>query len=172
MQSIIKHAQESLEPFRDSTRGTPDPSFTLQLPDEVFTGSNLYAIQKSFDGEFQFDVFFESKSAKQALSASTLNSGITSLKDKFSLRYDEKFPLPNEYKSLKGFSQTLTSSLLGGVGYFYGASIVDPGFAHEWDEDEEEGAPASTGVKVVEPKGLLTATPSRSFFPRGFYWCD
>lgn len=59
---------------------------------------------------------------------------------------------------------------MGGVGYFYGASIVDPGFAHEWDEDEDETAPTEGGARAVEPKGLLTATPSRSFFPRGFYW--
>lgn len=68
MQSAIQHAQEALAPFRDSTRGMPDPSFTLQLPDEVYTGSNLFAVQKTFDGRFQFDVFYESKSAKHTLS--------------------------------------------------------------------------------------------------------
>ncbi len=67
MQSVIKHAQEALAPYRDSTRGMPDPSFTLQLPDEVYSGSNLFAIQKIFDGKFEFDVFYESKSAKQTL---------------------------------------------------------------------------------------------------------
>jgi mannosyl-oligosaccharide glucosidase len=41
----------------------PDPSFTLQLSDETYSGSNLFAIQKFFDGTFQFDVFFESRSA-------------------------------------------------------------------------------------------------------------
>ncbi len=59
---------------------------------------------------------------------------------------------------------------MGGVGYFYGASIVDPGFAHEWDEDKEKTSLGDASAKVVESKGLLTATPSRSFFPRGFYW--
>lgn len=68
MQSVMKHAQDALAPYRDSTRGTPDPSFTLQLPDEVYTGSNLYAVQKIFDGSFEFDVFYESRSAKQVLS--------------------------------------------------------------------------------------------------------
>lgn len=48
--------------------GPPDPSFILQLPDEVYTGSNLFAVQKIFDATFQFDVFFESGSSKQKLS--------------------------------------------------------------------------------------------------------
>lgn len=56
--------------YRDGT--PPDPSFVLQLADEVYMGSNLYAIQKSFEGEFQFDVFFESASSKQKLSCMSL----------------------------------------------------------------------------------------------------
>jgi mannosyl-oligosaccharide glucosidase len=66
LQQIIKRAQEILSPYKDGN--PPDPSFVLQLPDEVYTASNLYAIQKSFEGEFQFDVFFESASSKHKLS--------------------------------------------------------------------------------------------------------
>ena len=73
MQALLKHAREVLTPFQDSSRGTPDPSFTLQLPDEVYTSSNLYAVQKLFDGEFQFDIFFESASAKQKLSGTFIS---------------------------------------------------------------------------------------------------
>ena len=66
LQQIVKRAQEILSPYKDGN--PPDPSFVLQLPDEVYTASNLYDIQKSFDGEFQLDVFFESARAKQKLS--------------------------------------------------------------------------------------------------------
>lgn len=68
MQSIIKHAQDALSPYKDAGQGVPDASFTLQLPDEVYSGSNIYAVQKLFDGEFQFDVYFDSASTKQKLS--------------------------------------------------------------------------------------------------------
>ena len=67
----------------------------------------------------------------------------------------------------------MTSNLVAGVGYFYGTSIVDKKFSYEWDEEDdsvtaEEDEPK--GAKLTDSKALLTATPSRSFFPRGFYW--
>ena len=67
MDAIMRHAQEALAPFKDQSKGLPDPSFTLQLPDEAYSGSNLYAVQKSLRGEFQFDIFFDSASTKQKL---------------------------------------------------------------------------------------------------------
>lgn len=44
--------------------------------------------------------------------------------------------------------------MLGGIGYFYGSSLV------------------KVGGKILQtlPAALLTAVPSRSFFPRGFLW--
>lgn len=61
---------------------------------------------------------------------------------------------------------------MGGIGYFHGSSIVDDSFAQEWDdEDEYEGGRGkSADPRLTEPRELFTATPSRSFFPRGFYW--
>lgn len=81
-------------------------------------------------------------------------------------------------QALESFSKAITANLLGGIGYFYGTSIVNRAFAYEWDEEDDNTPAASTGddeeepggAKLTEPKALLTATPSRSFFPRGFYW--
>jgi mannosyl-oligosaccharide glucosidase len=64
MKSIMEHAQAAVASYSDSP---PDPSFVLQLPDDVYSGSNLYAVQKIFDGSFQFDVYFDSGSVKQKL---------------------------------------------------------------------------------------------------------
>ncbi|KAJ7684923.1 glycoside hydrolase [Mycena polygramma] len=176
LQNIIKRAQEILVPYKDAT--PPDPSFVLQLSDEVYTGSNLYAVQKSFDGEFQFDVFFESASNKQKLSSATLDQGIPALVAAYGQRFQTAFPFPSDYDvakkdSLEAFSKAVTSNLVGGVGYFYGTSIVNRKFSFEWDEEDEaqtDSEDGQTGARLTEPKALLTATPSRSFFPRGFYW--
>ncbi|EIN07794.1 glycoside hydrolase [Punctularia strigosozonata HHB-11173 SS5] len=197
MQDIITHAQPILDRYKSSaqTTGYPAPAFLLQLSDEVLTSSNVYAVQKTFEGPFEFDVFFESKSAgsQGKLSGATLDAGIASLTASVEAHFEATFPIDPatlpadaDIDGLKTFSKEITANLLGGVGYFYGTSIVDKGFAYEWDEDDEPELTISDdddedensgrrkekkgGARLTEPRALLTATPSRSFFPRGFYW--
>ena len=67
MKDLVQNAEKAVKDIKASDV-VPHPSFTLQLSDETLSGSNLFAIQKSFDGKFQFDVFFESRSARQTLS--------------------------------------------------------------------------------------------------------
>ncbi|KAG9318385.1 glycoside hydrolase [Chiua virens] len=178
LQSILKHAGPISEKYREAD-SLPDPSFLLQLPDETITASNLFAVQKFFDGEFQFDVIFNSASSHSELDSATIDLGIPVLISSFNERFETRFPTPDsfavsDYEALKSFSKEITSNLLGGIGYFYGTSIVDKGFAFEWDQeddyDETETQDGQHGAKFTEPRALLTATPSRSFFPRGFYW--
>ncbi|KAG5645845.1 hypothetical protein DXG03_005187 [Asterophora parasitica] len=183
LKSLIDRAREIVAPYQDPATGPPDPSYVLQLPDEIYTGSNLFAVQKLFDGEFHYDVFFESASSKQKLSSSILDQGIPALVASYGERFRSVFPHPSDYakdqeQSLEAFSKAITSNLVAGVGYFYGTSIVNRKFSYEWDEDEEaasndnqeDGGAGQAGGRLTEPKALLTATPSRSFFPRGFYW--
>ena len=110
-----------------------------------------------------------------------LDQGIPALVDAYGQRLRAILPYPSDYpvekkQSLEAFSRAVTSNLVGGVGYFYGNSIVDRKFSFEWDEDEEavttsnDADSTAKGPRLTEPKALLTATPSRSFFPRGFYW--
>lgn len=111
------------------------------------------------------------------LLAQTVTSGIQKFKSVFDDRFRANFPLPEEINTPEyfKFAKAMTSNLLGGIGYFYGDSIVDYSFVQEWDDEEaiaNDGRGGNAGdPTVVEPRGLLTATPSRSFFPRGFYWC-
>jgi mannosyl-oligosaccharide glucosidase len=62
MKDIFQNAGKAVKDVKGPD-SVPHPSFTLQLSDETLSGSNLFAIQKFFDGKFQFDVFFESRSA-------------------------------------------------------------------------------------------------------------
>jgi mannosyl-oligosaccharide glucosidase len=105
----------------------------------------------------------------------SLTSGIRALKSAFDDRFRRSFPIAKDVDTPEyvSFAKVITANLLGGIGYFHGDSIIDFAFAQEWD-DEDAFASASGGrtgePTIVEPRGLLTATPSRSFFPRGFYW--
>lgn len=109
--------------------------------------------------------------------AQSLTSGIATFKNVFDDRFRQSFPLTGDIDTPEylEFAKSMASNLLGGIGYFYGDSIVDYAFVQEWDDEEafsSGGGGQTAGSPVlVEPRGLLTATPSRSFFPRGFYWC-
>lgn len=76
----------------------------------------------------------------------------------FEKRFEDVFPLKDkgyDEEHVK-FAKAALSNMLGGMGYFYGSSIVQsqhtPNPIAYWE------AP------------LYTAVPSRSFFPRGFLW--
>jgi mannosyl-oligosaccharide glucosidase len=107
-----------------------------------------------------------------------ISQGIPSFVDAFTQRFQKTFPIPpGSPPGHLAFSKAITSNLFGGIGYFYGSSIVDRAFKREWDQtddDEEDEDGLATGQKsqpkLQPPRGLLTATPSRPFFPRGFYW--
>ncbi|CAE6460436.1 unnamed protein product [Rhizoctonia solani] len=172
LKNIIDHATTVIKPFNEDKQNPPDPAFVLELEDEVLSGSNLYAVQKTFNGPFSFDVYYQSSSASNKLDESTVTAGIDAFKAKFTQRFDLTIPVPEKYKA---FAKDVTSNLMGGIGYFYGTSLVDrSGNLDDDDEDEtfmseaerrERGRP-----ELAPPTQLLTATPSRSFFPRGFYW--
>ncbi|KAI0303387.1 glycoside hydrolase, partial [Multifurca ochricompacta] len=167
IKDIVQHAEKAVQSVENGANLLPDPS------------KQLFAVQKLFDGKFQFDVFFESRSAQNNLSSVTLDEGIAALSTSFTQRFHNIFPVPESPKrdALDAFSQAITSNLLGGIGYFYGTSIVDSSFSYEWDDDtspmdgdDDDKQYVAKGPHLTEPKALLTATPSRSFFPRGFYW--
>jgi len=73
LKSLIEHARELVAPYTDPNAGHPEASYTLRLPNEVMLGSNLFAVQKTFDGSFQFDVYYESASNKQELNGESVS---------------------------------------------------------------------------------------------------
>ncbi|GES73190.1 glycoside hydrolase family 63 protein [Rhizophagus clarus] len=154
-------------------KSLPPPQYLFTLNNEVKKDSNFFIFQKMVKGSFQFDIFFQSKSSPIHLDSESLTSGLKSKSQEFDQRFEKTFGLRE-----KGFddgqiyfAQTIMSNLIGGIGYFYGSSIVDRSFTDS-DEDEEEfwTKYRKAAPELTPPKALFTATPSRPFFPRGFYW--
>ncbi|CAH1761949.1 6763_t:CDS:10 [Entrophospora sp. SA101] len=156
----------------------PPPHYSFLLNNLIEEDSNFYAFQKIFEGSFQFDIIYQSD-----LSSTNIDSGnLGVLVEKNSKEFDQRFE--NTFKlTEKGFNsnqikfaQSITSNLLGGIGYFYGSSMVDRTYSGDEDDMEEvenfwEKLKKSNPTLTL-PTSLFTATPSRSFFPRGFYCLD
>lgn len=165
LQQLLKSAQETLASYGQGGP-FPDPATVLHLPDDVYTSASLWAIQLNFDGPFEFDISFTPGKESTAIAAPALTAALDIVKAKYETVFADVFPTDELHAK---FSKEITANLLGGVGYFHGTSLVDRSFRYDWDE--EEAAPSSgEGPELTEPRSLLTATPSRSFFPRGFYW--
>ena len=69
-------------------------------------------------------------------------------------------------------SKISLSNLLGGIGYFYGTSLVTSPVSATSPSTAKSSTGDSAPSLVLEywPTALFTATPSRSQFPRGFLW--
>ncbi|KAL0085821.1 glycoside hydrolase [Phycomyces blakesleeanus] len=150
----------------------PYAYFTLlnTLTEENEEVSNFYTFQKVFSGEFQFDVLFRSQSSPNKITGDSLETELAQREKTFDARFQEKFRLHEKGFSDEhvGFAQYLLSNMLGGIGYFHGSSVVDR--SHHPLEDEENFSDVPIKAELTEPRSLFTATPSRPFFPRGFYW--
>jgi len=104
----------------------------------------------------------------------SLSTALTASSEAFRTRFASAFPQISAFSaSQQAFAQEILANLVGGVGYFYGSSLIDRTFSHEWDDEDSlasESQKRTSRPETTKPMQLLTATPSRSFFPRGFYW--
>ncbi|CAD6565408.1 MAG: Processing alpha glucosidase I [Tremellales sp. Tagirdzhanova-0007] len=182
IRSINTGAQALMQGGRYTPESPPDPLALFRLQNEVYSSANVFAFQKAFGknaredaGKWGFDVFYESLDGTEeaeGLSHNSFSQSIHAASAKYVTRFRTSFPMPAPFNSPEHtiFAQAMTSNLLGGIGYYHGASIVDRAFRHDYDDDEEEGEVGVEKPLLTEERELLTATPSRSFFPRGFYW--
>lgn len=154
----------------------PPPWQTFTITQDPGPG-NFHMVQKVFVGAFEFDILFSSESGPKITSES-LSKAISKTSTSFQSKFKEIFkPLaPFTSSKFTALSESLFSNLFGGIGYFYGDSLVDRSYAPEYDEDNEgfweETAQARARAEVVKDPAveLFTSVPSRPFFPRGFLW--
>ncbi|KAG5303378.1 glucosidase I [Histoplasma capsulatum G186AR] len=160
--------------------GTDNPLPPAQLitiankPD----AGNMYFVQRAFEGSFEFDILFSSASSPAPMTSTVLTEEIEPASASFSKKFKEVFPPlpPFNLPKYTEFSKAMFSNLVGGVGYFYGDSVVDRSNSPEYEEENElfweetEQARAQVKPSVDGPSELFTSIPSRPFFPRGFLW--
>lgn len=177
--AISENIQSMIE--RYTKENLPDPALTLALPNEIRYGSNLYAIQKTYEAPFELEIYFDGDGAPKLDSAS-LSAGLAAASETFNTQFEKQFPkvFSSEFtEEQQTMAKEMLASMIGGIGYFYGSSIVDRNFAHDYDDDgllltghteDTEAGQRTRDPQLTEDRELFTATPSRSFFPRGFYW--
>nr|XP_032832732.1 mannosyl-oligosaccharide glucosidase [Petromyzon marinus]XP_032832733.1 mannosyl-oligosaccharide glucosidase [Petromyzon marinus]XP_032832734.1 mannosyl-oligosaccharide glucosidase [Petromyzon marinus] len=125
--------------------------------------STLVVHQLTARAPFQMEVLFESGSVERrdgALAGAALTRELAARQAAFDARFERAFGLAGAKgfpPAQVAFAKATLSNALGGVGYFYGRSVVRSPLADE-------------GAALYWPAPLLTAVPSRSFFPRGFLW--
>ncbi|XP_062864317.1 mannosyl-oligosaccharide glucosidase [Trichomycterus rosablanca] len=123
--------------------------------------SDFIVHQVTVQAPFQIEVLFESGSfhdRPNQLVGSVLTEELEQQKTAFNEKFEKTFGLqvkgfnPSQVK----FVKAAFSNMLGGIGYFFGQSVVQSVYNEH---------------PLLYPEGaLFTAVPSRSFFPRGFLW--
>jgi mannosyl-oligosaccharide glucosidase len=121
---------------------------------------NLIVYQVNADLPFEIDIEFENNDQEAPPPFGELYTAALSQKQAyFNKKFEETFGLEEKYgdqsQKIK-FAQAAMSNMIGGIGYFYGHSLVQSVFQ-------------TSPVKYWDGP-LFTGVPSRSFFPRGFLW--
>ncbi|SPO25518.1 related to ER glucosidase I [Ustilago trichophora] len=174
---LMVNLQQAAQTF--GAESMPDPALALRLSDQIAPGSTIFAVQKSFTGNFTFDVFYDSASTPKGelLSSAGLTQALKASTEVYDHRFDRALGLSSKNYTPQQieFARDLTSSITGGIGFYHGSAIVDRSFRHEYDAETGSGVydPEVHGQadpKPTEPEQLFTATPCRNIFPRGFYW--
>lgn len=166
----LNHQLAQLAQGATSVDELPAAAEVLQLSNHTDAGAVLYALQRTYAGDFAYDVFFDAEQAPRGtrLNSASLSAALEAHRAAYEARFSHTFDLTEYSPQQRQDAREITSQLLGGIGYYHGASLVDGRPADADDlvlHDHHVMVP-----KPTPPRGLLTATPSRAAFPRGFYW--
>lgn len=134
----------------------------MPLPRTV--SENIWVFEITADGDFVLDIVFESANEKSTnrLNSDTFQQHFDKHVERFHEKFNSLFRIePGVFFSNKQIelAKSALSNLVGGVGYFYGSSIV----RSQWSLEDNQPL-------LYWPNSLFTATPSRTQFPRGFLW--
>ncbi|XP_076046387.1 mannosyl-oligosaccharide glucosidase isoform X2 [Oratosquilla oratoria] len=122
---------------------------------------NFIVFQLTGIPPFEFEVVYQSDSYRNRpvmLMGEAFTEELNKYENRFNHNFESKFSMKAKGFSEEeiNFAKATLSNMVGGIGYFYGASRVQG--AYNADPVPYWKAPLYSGV------------PSRSFFPRGFLW--
>ncbi|ODV89617.1 glycoside hydrolase family 63 protein [Tortispora caseinolytica NRRL Y-17796] len=144
----------------------------MLVPQILSPSANALFVQAIADKPFTFDIsFVASKSAPQPVYVQKkYNDTLERIDQHFTDTYS--FQAPFDTPEHRTFGKQVLSDLLGGIGAFHGKMLVDRTNRHVevFDESALEDRVRPEDADEEGPYDLFTCTPSRSKFPRGFYW--
>lgn len=143
------------------------PGEQLQNNQGELLDANFVAVMITAEAPFTLDISYrrlnELKFDQHEISANGIigkayTDALNTKLSEFHKRFEKTFNLQAKgYTSDEiSFAEAALSNMIGGIGYFYGASHV---------QSDRTDSPVSYWKAP-----LYTAVPSRSFFPRGFLW--
>lgn len=165
--TMLQESIESLTLENPDLQDIPaDQLYTIRSLHD-FSG-NMHFVQKTFQGEFTFFVSFNKDFSEELITAETMPLQLKNALKNFDEKFAKKFQLQSPFNDPKyeKFGKDFLSNLLGGIGYFYGDSLVD----RDSKLDEVTFGSIKLEGEAEEAQELFTSVPSRPFFPRGFYW--
>ena len=142
----------------------------FQEPNKI-SQANIIAVQLVLKPPFKINVNFDN-SKLNLQKSEDLDHIIAQKQEEFHNDFHKNYNLTNDFafikteadqKQLEEMSKQALSNLLGGIGFYYGKININL-------EETKDGKWHKGFRYAVEKKGLLTGSPSRSFFARGFLW--
>ncbi|RWS31322.1 mannosyl-oligosaccharide glucosidase-like isoform X1 [Leptotrombidium deliense] len=134
--------------------------FALKQNADVISNVVMYQIVAipPFDFVVNFKMSPDLEKTPSRSEVSDFDSLLKTKQDEFDSKFEDIFHLKEKGygKDEINFAKAAVSNMIGSIGYFYGSSVVQSKYNEK---------PVKYG-----PLQLLTAVPSRSFFPRGFLW--
>lgn len=135
-----------------------------KLPIERTQVANIQALQLVFTNSSTFRIKFNPNLPLVTTEVNNYDALLDERRRSFDDKFKRTFPLEDlklkvnmSEELIDKASKLALSNMIGSIGYFYGLSFVS-------------NAQNPNKVAPYGPIQLLTAVPSRSFFPRGFLW--
>ena len=93
------------------------------------SNTTFFAVQKAFEGNFSYDIFLDSGSSSPhaKLHPENLTHLLASYKKEHDEHFESRFGLIKSgmHANHVEAAREITSQLIGGIGYYYGESLVD-----------------------------------------------